>query len=570
MLFRMDEQVFTGEEVTSAVLKIYIKTKGKRRRRRIILHVSENTEDGNLAEFATIKLRVKRKGWQKINLPVYLLNKLQHQPIKLHVGCEKCNKKVRVVLPLKKSKKSQELRDLGSRKRRSPIIVLNTKPNSAAAAAVAAVVATRHLRRPRRDIFRLGSRGPFPEIVSRTIEQSATQINTDPSSSKQLHSSLFNIGSVDKSVNIAQRKDRNVRETDEGVRKVSKRSKTTRSTCTESGVTDVNNNNKNENKSPARNNHDSSIDDNDDDDDYDNSSFEYDDDNDDDGDDNEEEEDYEKKAQGYDNTMGKYESGKASAEENDPEKNEEEGLTRGCCMTSRFVSFKSIGLSGLVVRPRLGFVSNQCSDFCPKNRPHPTAKADVENRDTVVASQENRHINNLHQNKLQEVADFSPPKYTDQPKTWLHPSKENSNKSLLDKLTSSPNSKLSSEHVRVRPSFTLQSNLHQTRPNHSFRNRNNRFHRIYHNSDRERQDTYNKRRWNRNDVDNKNNNGEKNSNTTRKDGKGKNFYKKNIPPRRLCRPVEYKNLKLSFITADMKVEKMTLPNAIVSKCGYVW
>ncbi|CAI9742212.1 Hypothetical predicted protein [Octopus vulgaris] len=130
MEFRLTSGRFSNEILISAVLKVYIKTKGKRRKRRIILHVCEKNKDGTFDEFATVRLRIKQKGWQEINLPFYLLKKLKQEPIKLHVECEKCNKKVRLILPKRrKSNKPKKMRALVPNGKRSPMIVINTREN---------------------------------------------------------------------------------------------------------------------------------------------------------------------------------------------------------------------------------------------------------------------------------------------------------------------------------------------------------------------------------------------------------------------------------------------------------
>ncbi|XP_041367488.1 uncharacterized protein LOC121382076 [Gigantopelta aegis] len=126
-------------EVLSAHLWLLIKKRGTRKRgRKIVLKVFQVTGDGQTL-LTYLRTRVKKTRWQKLSLPISLIQQLLAPPqgkLKLRIACKRCGRRIKVVLPKHKKHVNairSPLRQLKSSrhkskgKKRLPFLVINTR-----------------------------------------------------------------------------------------------------------------------------------------------------------------------------------------------------------------------------------------------------------------------------------------------------------------------------------------------------------------------------------------------------------------------------------------------------------
>lgn len=150
LIFTIDLRNNPGPlEAIKAHLWILVKQRRKAKKigKRIWLRVLQVNDTNNTQHYLTsIRTRVKKTRWQKISLPVTLIQSMidneQHE-LKLKISCKKCGKIVRPVLHRKKrkrhlrerQKKNRKLKKANSRKSRrlkrtesvQPFLVISTR-----------------------------------------------------------------------------------------------------------------------------------------------------------------------------------------------------------------------------------------------------------------------------------------------------------------------------------------------------------------------------------------------------------------------------------------------------------
>uniref|UniRef100_A0A0L8H3X9 TGF-beta family profile domain-containing protein n=1 Tax=Octopus bimaculoides TaxID=37653 RepID=A0A0L8H3X9_OCTBM len=623
MEFRLSSGRFSNEILISAVLKVYIKTKGKRRKRRIILHVCEKNQDGTFFEFATVRLRIKQKGWQEINLPFYLLKKLKHEPIKLHVECEKCNRKVRLILPKRrKSNKPKKMRALIPNGKRSPMIVINTREN------------LKHpfRKRNRRDIT-------LPAELNDTFDEeedivdgydNVYRVKSIEEKSKANGSRSYTVRMENREEEGEDEED-NDNDNDSGGDDEERASGKMNDMDVQDGGGDGGNTDINSGGVGGGfggNGRQRNL--------------------------NQWEHDYADSGGGGGGGGGGGEKNLEVISEDSRHSSpseSSEGATyngdsdeRQCCLTSRFISFRSIGLQHLVVEPDAGFVSSHCSEVCPGSsapvngrKGKPISRTTVQNRmQTTNENRSNSSSSSSRSSGNSKINNRDGSNAIDCNSSSSTNNNNHSNNNIRNdnnNCSSSNNNNNNNKHAESKSQHQQhqhshhypQHHHHHHHPHHNHNNLHH--HRHPHPQQQQQQQHYQHSNHNHNHKHNVNttttNNNNKhhhlppssssspllplpsnphhghihfkpqqqvrratNSNPAHTPcAKGRNCERHTTSqtqpkadkaatarPRHIkrplrCRPTAFKNLTIAFLTEDLEIENMTIPNVIVTKCG---
>ncbi|KAJ8314400.1 hypothetical protein KUTeg_008961 [Tegillarca granosa] len=98
------------------------RAKSRSKGKKIFLQISRIHYNDSGYDFLTrIRTRIKKTRWQKISLPITLVQSILDSPertLKLRIECRKCNREVQPVLTMKSSKRRKEKRRNNRRRRR--------------------------------------------------------------------------------------------------------------------------------------------------------------------------------------------------------------------------------------------------------------------------------------------------------------------------------------------------------------------------------------------------------------------------------------------------------------------
>ncbi|XP_071158646.1 uncharacterized protein [Mytilus edulis] len=151
LLFTIDVRNNPGPlEAIKAHLWILVKQRkqGRTRGKKIWLRVSQINDTNNINQYLTsIRTRVKKTRWQKIALPVTLIQSMidnHEHALKLKISCKKCGKMVRLVLQRKRHRKRRHKGKNKTHKNRTTRKKRNRRPKNNDSVQPFLVISTRY------------------------------------------------------------------------------------------------------------------------------------------------------------------------------------------------------------------------------------------------------------------------------------------------------------------------------------------------------------------------------------------------------------------------------------------
>lgn len=125
MQFQLPNGVDKDAKVTGGHLYIYIIKKGKSKQKRLKLRVSTIKPNGRNKVISKLRVRVKSTMWQKMPLPISIIEKFtksRDSTLKLCIRCKRCNKNYKIY----GKRRSDKLRNSITQEKR-PFLIIHTK-----------------------------------------------------------------------------------------------------------------------------------------------------------------------------------------------------------------------------------------------------------------------------------------------------------------------------------------------------------------------------------------------------------------------------------------------------------